>query len=119
MSPRRFLALSAALAGVFAGASIGVAQTAPPLPKAVLSGNLPHVVPPIPSGLTPEQARPYFDIFSWQSFLALNWPAVAGKRGVAIGPNDPNAFKAAFRPNPTGNYPTVVWGTWKQAYELF
>lgn len=88
-------------------------------PALTLSGRMPTQVPFPPGGLTPEQVRPWFDTFSFQEFIALSWPAVAGKRGVADQPDNPDAFRNAFKPNPQGKYPTVVWGTWKQAYELF
>ncbi len=89
----------------------------PPVPT--LSSDFPHLVPQPPDGLTPEQERPWFDTFSWQEFIALNWQATDGQRGVAKNPNDRAAFKAAFAPNAAGDYPQVVWGSWKQAYELF
>jgi hypothetical protein len=94
-----------------------IGATAPPVLK--LSSDFPHVVPTPPGGLTPGQQQPWFDTFSFQEFIALNWPAVPGQRGVPKNPNDQAAFKAAFIPNPSGNYPQVVWGSWKQAYELF
>ncbi len=89
----------------------------PPNPK--LSSDFPHLVPQPPDGLTPEQERPWFDTFSWQEFIALNWPALENQRGVPKNPNDAAAFKAAFAPNVDGDYPQVVWGSWRQAYELF
>jgi hypothetical protein len=95
-----------------------VVEAAAP-PALTLSSDFPHLVPLPPPGLTPEQERPWFDTFSFQEFIALNWPAVQGQRGVPMNPNDQAAFKAAFAPNPAGNYPQVVWGSWKQAYELF
>jgi hypothetical protein len=106
-------------AGQQPGRAENVVQKAAAPPTPLLSGQLPHVVPPPPGGLTPEQERPWFDTFSWQEFIALNWPAVANQRGVPDHPDDPQVFKDAFKPNDQGTYPTVVWGTWKQAYELF
>lgn len=88
----------------------------PPAP--VLSGNIPLDVTP-PSGSTPEQARPWFDTFSWQSFIALNWPVTPTwpedpkTRGMANAPNDPSVFKSA------ANGTTTVWGSYKEAVELF
>ncbi|MES1244074.1 MAG: hypothetical protein ABUT39_20895, partial [Acidobacteriota bacterium] len=71
------------------GAVVWMAQapaTPPPPPAPSFSGNIPLDVT-IPSGVTtPEQARPFFDTFSWQSFVALNWPAAAAPRGP---PNQP------------------------------
>ena len=92
------------------------AGATPPAP--VLSGKIPLNVTP-PPGSTPERARPWFDTFSWQSFIALNWPVTSSwpkdpkGRGIAKAPNDPSVFKSA--PNGTA----TVWGSYKEAYELF
>jgi len=87
------------------------ASPAPPTPA--LSGNLPLTVN-IPSGVSsPEQARPFFDSFSWQSFIALNWPAAKTPRGTPNQPNDPSVFLNAAKGAP------VVWGTYKEDFELF
>jgi hypothetical protein len=75
------------------------------------SGILPVVVN-VPN-VTPEQARPFFDDFSWRSFIALNWPAVPDKHGVPKSPDDPKVFTGAGT-----SYPTV-WGTFREAYELY
>lgn len=48
----------------------------------------------------------FFDDFSWRSFLAINWPAVAGRRGVADTHLELGAAATA-----------VVWETWKADYE--
>lgn len=82
------------------------------MPSPVVSGNIPLAVT-VPSDVqTPEQARPFFDYFSWESFIALNWPAT-GARGVPTQPNDPNAFLKA----PAGTQ--VVWGSYKDSFDLF
>ncbi|MBX3444308.1 MAG: hypothetical protein KF774_18035 [Planctomyces sp.] len=47
----------------------------------------------------------FFDDFSWRSFVALNWPAAAGGRGV------PDRTKPISAPGPR------VWETWKASYE--
>lgn len=47
------------------------------------------------------------DIFSWQQFIALNWPAAQGKRG------EPAADQPVAAPGPR------VWETWKEAYEVY
>ena len=95
--------------------AVPAAATVAPPDTPTLSGNLPLTVN-IPSGVTtPEQARPYFDAFSWQSFVALNWPAAAnGPRGTPDRPDDPAVFTAA-----TGGGQPVVWGTYKEDFELF
>lgn len=47
------------------------------------------------------------DIFSWQQFIALNWPAAKDKRG------EPAVDLAINAPGPR------VWETWKEAYEVY
>lgn len=82
---------------------------------ASISGNIPLAVP-LPDDIGPTdqvRLRPYFDYFSWQSFIALNWPATTGARGVADQPDNPNVFLKAASATP------VVWGTYKESFELF
>jgi hypothetical protein len=90
-----------------------VSSTEPPPPA--FSGHIPLAVN-IPSGVTtPEQARPFFDTFSWQSFVALDWPAAPnGPRGTPDQPDNPSVFTGA-----TGGGQPVVWGTYKEDFELF
>lgn len=47
------------------------------------------------------------DLFSWQEFISLNWPALNGQRGMP----DPNKRISAAGPR--------VWETWKEEYEVF
>jgi len=83
------------------------------LPPVAISGNIPLYVP-LPSTInSPTQIRPYFDWFSWEEFIALNWPASTSGRGNALSPNDPNVFKNAPAGAPT------VWTTYKANWELF
>lgn len=82
-------------------------------PAATVSGNVPLAVTLPDGNVTPEQARPFFDYFSWESFIALNWPAAAGARGVPNQPNNPDAFLKAAPGTP------IVWGTYKDSFELF
>jgi hypothetical protein len=85
----------------------------PELPPASLSGNIPLFVP-LPTQInSPVQIRPDFDYFSWQSFIALNWPAATGSRGVPNQPGNPDIFLQAAPGTP------VVWGTYKDSFELF
>ena len=53
-----------------------------------------------------KNAQDPFDIFSWQTFVALNWPADEG--GAPIG-------------GPIGTHPNLprVWQSWKQPGEVF
>lgn len=86
----------------------------PPLmPPASLSGNIPTFVQLDSLNNSPLNARPAFDQFSWQSFIALNWPAKVGVRGEPNNPNDPAVFKEASNTSP------VAWDSYKEAWELF
>src|SRR5690349_1345814 len=85
----------------------------PAMPSPTISGNIPRQVVINGNPATPQDARPFFDNFSWQSFIALNWPAQSGTRGVPNDPNNPNAFFTAPNGAP------VVWGTYKDSFDLF
>lgn len=83
-----------------------------------LSGSLPlDVTFSSAENLTPEQNRPFFDHFSWQTFIALNWPAASSNRGVAIHPDNPDSFRSVNRSGLTPS--PVVWGTYREGFELF
>jgi hypothetical protein len=90
------------------GVSARSVATSPPSPPTLLTSALPPDVA-IPEGVTDREAQmPYFDDFSWLSFIALNWRAEPGTRNVpSAGPglDDPAA--------------SVVWETWKADFELF
>lgn len=47
------------------------------------------------------------DIFSWQQFIALNWPAAEGSRG------EPAAGLPVTAPGPR------VWETWQEGFEVY
>jgi hypothetical protein len=49
-----------------------------------------------------------FDAFSWQSFIALNWPATSGQRGT------PDTTKTI-----TDRTAPRVWETWKSVEEVY
>jgi hypothetical protein len=103
------------LAG-FGGAGIAwlaYAQAPPAPPAPALSGTLPATVVVPVSVATPDQARPFFDYFSWESFIALNWPNIAGQNGV---PNQPGNA-ALFQQTPNGA--VLVWTTYKESFALF
>jgi len=94
-------------------------STAPPpfpsIPPVVISGNIPGTVPNPPNAppnATPEQFRPDFDWFSWESFIALNWPAGTG-RGNPNQPDTPSVFTSMTNTTP------VTWGTYKANWELY
>jgi hypothetical protein len=98
-----------------AGVQLGAVPPLPPgLPAPYLSGVIPTLVPPrADSAHTPEQSRPWFDVFSWQSFIALNWPASGQGRGSAQSPSDSSAFLNA------ANGSLRVWESYKESWELF
>jgi hypothetical protein len=76
------------------------------------SFNVPTVSGTIPNDATLSD-QPTMNCFAWQEFIALNWAAAPGKRGVP----DPNATPAGFgAPNATA--PTV-WETYKDKSEVF
>jgi hypothetical protein len=83
------------------------------MPSPAISGNIPRQVVINGNPSTPQDARPFFDNFSWESFIALNWPAQSGARGVPNDPNNPNVFFTAPNGAP------VVWGTYKDSFDLF
>ena len=63
--------------------------------------------PPAPSLTNFNTLQRSADIFSWQEFFALNWPARAGMRG------EPDVNKKINEPGPR------VWETWKEEYEVY
>jgi len=79
-----------------------------------ISGVMPTTVSLPPNDtLSDTMNRPFFDEFSWQTFIALCWPAEQGNRGVPLNPNDPNTFL-----NMSNNTP-LVWTSYKNQYDLF
>lgn len=88
------------------------------LPKPTISSKIPLDVNH-PLDNKPVENRPWLDTFSWQSFIALNWPVDPAwpqdstLRGSPQLPDDPATFQSA----PAGA--TTVWGSYKEAYELF
>jgi hypothetical protein len=82
------------------------------MPTPVISGNVPRQIF-VPTVSSPLEARPFFDYYSWEAFIALNWPAQSGSRGVPNQPNNPSVFLQA--PNNT----PVVWGTYRDSFDLF
>jgi hypothetical protein len=99
-------ALSALLLGPGRGT---LAQVLPP---PTVSGDalpdVPHST--LPTATAAEDALPIFDNYSWRSFIAINWPAMAGaaNRGK---PDVAKVFGDAVGP--------PVWMTWKARYEIF
>jgi hypothetical protein len=83
------------------------------IPAVAVSGNIPLYVP-LPSVVNSQvQIRPYFDWFSWEEFISLNWPASTKGRGNPNQPTNVSVFKNAK------NGTNTVWGTYKANWELF
>lgn len=85
------------------------------LPAPELSGRIPFAVPAYPKTLTAEQARTFFDYYTWQSFIAFMWPAnqaTTAVRGSALEPDKASVFKKA------GNGYPLVWRQYKEYFEL-
>jgi hypothetical protein len=98
------------VAAVFAlMTAVACAQQCPEQPPVVI--NSPQVpsdvcLPAASATASPEDQLPYFDDYSWRTFLAMVWPAKAGERGV------PDAAR-----KPDGSGP-VVFQTLKALWEL-
>jgi hypothetical protein len=107
---RRLRILSGMAIGALIVGGAPFAQTTPPPPT--LAGTLPLAIP-AHSTQTPEAARPFFDSFSWQSFVALMWPVNPSQRGVPLNPTDPAALTKA------GNNYSTVWGSYLTDTALF
>lgn len=87
--------------------------TCAPVQSSDLSSTIPpDICNPNLQGWTPNQAG--FDLLSWQTFVALSWPADFTKgRGV------PDNSKTIGAVDGSGNPLPVVWDTYKQNYEVF
>jgi hypothetical protein len=105
------VALAAAIVSA-AAAQRPVPQSCPTQPVSAISSEVPGDVC-IPDGFT-EVAVPYFDDYSWRTFIALMWPAAPGRRGVpaatrplaAEGPRVFETFKALWEIfHPDGSAP--------------
>ena len=84
------------------------------LPMAAFGQQVPIISFTVPTDPTISQPSPNqgqvqaaFDFFSWQSFVALNWPADPQNRGF------PNTAATIGGPGP------VVWETFNEKYEVF
>jgi len=105
MAIRRIVA--AALALLCLGSVAAGKAGAQDVPAPAISPDPLPDVPPTPSGQDP---FPFFDNYSWRSFIALNWPAFddPAKRGQ---PDRSKPFGDASGPR--------VWTTWKSRIEIF
>jgi len=88
------------------------------LPPNFVSADVPHDVP-TGSGASIQDLA----IFAWREFIALNWvamdPATTGMRArpnVNLGVN--GGF-VSIKPDQSGNFPLLVWHTYRHKNELF
>ena len=78
-----------------------------------LNGTLPVAVDLSDNPPDPLAARPDFDNYSWQTFVALSWPVDGAQRGAPANPGDPQTLLSA------GNSYATVWGSYREAFELY
>jgi hypothetical protein len=95
-----YLAIAAGLTVAFAYANRDVQSiSASAQTQAIALGST------VPADFSPTQSAAV--TFAWQSFVALNWPALAQARGA------PDPSKTIGQPG------AVVWNTWKAPEEIF
>lgn len=102
--------------GMHSGSATSLSGTVPDveLPDPIITSRMPEEVAFGAGVQSAETARPFFDYFSWQSFVALNWPAAKGADGKAVrGVADPNSAVSI------GSAGTRVWESYKTDWELF
>ncbi len=84
----------------------------------LVSPCVPHDTPAGPGATVADLA-----FFAWQEFIALNWvamdPATTGIRGRPAPDTDPNAGFFGVAPDSQGNFPLVVWQSYRHKNELF
>ena len=84
----------------------------------LLSPCVPHDVPAGPAATVAQLA-----VFAWQEFIALNWvamdPGTTGIRGRPAPDTDPNTGFLDIAPDASGNFPLLVWQTYRHKNELF
>ncbi len=104
METSKTMIMTAMLIGL--GCGLGGNATAQSVPPPTVSPDPLPDVPPTPPG----DPFPFFDNYSWRSFIALNWPALTDpeKRGQ---PDRSKHFGDAAGPR--------VWTTWKSRIEIF
>lgn len=100
-----FLALIATLVGCPTGGSKPLVSHAQVSSAAVFASENPDST--LPLDLPPNPTQSDADIFAWKTFVALNRPALPGRRGV------PDPGRKIGEPGP------VVWETWKSPDEIF
>ena len=91
--------------GAQTNTSTAPAPSTAPSPSGGAAG--PPLSPNVPADMPPNPSQADAVTYAWQQFVALNWPALAGMRGV------PDTSKMI------GASGEVVWHTWKAPDEIF
>ena len=60
-----------------------------------------------------------FDVYSWNSFIALNWPADTATSGAAPCNLQNGVARDCGKPLPRGDYGPTVWETFKPEWAIF
>lgn len=88
-------------------AALKETATAPTPPPGTLSATIPHDANFSDNPQTLAAIQHDFDVFSWQSFVALNWPAL------------PDGSADTSKVIGAGGDNRVVWDSYKEPYEVF
>ena len=114
LSPSPFSFLFLVLQILWVLPAIQPASAQVPLPLDFISADVPHDLPSGRSASIQDLA-----IFAWREFIALNWvamdPATTGTRGR---PNV-NIDFLSIKADKNGNFPLLVWQTYRHKNELF
>lgn len=86
-------------------------------PQVVYSCQVPYDVTFTNPGSFPEQRD--FDVYSWNIFLALNWPATTATLGTPPCNLQNGVARDCNEPLPRGDYGPTVWETYKPDWAVF
>jgi hypothetical protein len=117
-SPSAYSLLLIALQALWVLPAVEPASAQVTLPPNFISADVPHDVPTGPSASIQDLA-----IFAWREFIALNWVAMdPATTGIRARPNvnlGSNGGFLGIKADPNGNFPLLVWHTYRHKNELF
>ncbi|MGO9518877.1 MAG: hypothetical protein ACLPND_17730, partial [Candidatus Korobacteraceae bacterium] len=90
------------------------AQASPVSSAITISSTVP---PDVPNGSSASVADLAY--FAWQEFIALNWPSLVPAATGQRGRPDLTADFLSIKKGADGNYPLLVWQTYRHKNELF
>jgi hypothetical protein len=114
--------------GVFAGgATLAIATSVrsedqqPPPPNPVPQVQYSCVIPYDVTFADPKafDRQRDFDVYSWNTFLALNWPADTSDKGTPPCNLQNGVARDCNKPLPAGDYGPTVWETFKPDWAVF